>query len=65
MGAGFYDRYLGALPAALRPLVVGLAHGVQQVDGRIPREAHDVPMDAVVTEAGWRAFTTRAKVSAL
>jgi 5-formyltetrahydrofolate cyclo-ligase len=62
MGAGYYDRYLGGIPTSLRPLVVGLAHEVQRSTTQLPRQPWDVPLDAVVTESGWRAFSTRAKV---
>lgn len=46
-GGGFYDRYLPGVGGAK----VGIAFGVQIVD-RLPREAHDVQLDGVVTEAG-------------
>ncbi len=47
-GLGFYDRFLAALPH--RPPRVGLALGVQLV-AAVPTEAHDLPMDHVVTGA--------------
>lgn len=47
-GAGFYDRALAGCGAD-RPVVIGIAHGFQQVDA-IPSEAWDQPLDAVVTE---------------
>ena len=62
MGAGFYDRYLGALSDGLQPLLVGLAHDIQRVDQPLTVRTHDIPLDAVVTESGWQAFTSRAKV---
>jgi 5-formyltetrahydrofolate cyclo-ligase len=62
MGAGYYDRFLGRIPHALRPLVVGLAHEVQRAPTPLPRHPWDVPLDAVATEAGWQAFDLRAKV---
>ncbi len=62
MGAGYYDRFLGNLPGNLRPLTVGLAHECQRSTGRLGREAWDIPLDAVATEAGWQAFSPRAKV---
>lgn len=48
-GRGFYDRFL----SRLRPgtLVIGVAFATQVVDA-VPREAHDLPVDAVVTERG-------------
>ncbi|MCA9516375.1 MAG: hypothetical protein KC635_15645 [Myxococcales bacterium] len=48
-GGGFYDRLLGGL--ATRPRLVGLAFAAQVVPS-VPREAHDVLMDTVVTEGG-------------
>ena len=48
-GKGYYDRTIAGM--ARRPLVVGLAFSAQQLEG-LPRDTHDVPLDAVVTEAG-------------
>lgn len=62
MGAGYYDRYLGGIPGAFRPLTVGLAHEVQRSSAPLPRQPWDIPLDAVATEAGWQAFSLRAKV---
>ncbi|MDE1466877.1 5-formyltetrahydrofolate cyclo-ligase [Aurantiacibacter sp. D1-12] len=45
MGGGFYDRWLEKNPATI---AIGLAWDVQKVDS-LPREAHDVPLTAVVT----------------
>ena len=52
-GGGYYDRTLASMKK--RPRLIGLAFSAQELD-RIPREAHDVPLDAVVTEAGVRHF---------
>lgn len=52
-GGGYYDRTLAALPN--RPMLVGLAFAAQELP-QIPRESHDVPLDAVVTEDGVRFF---------
>lgn len=52
-GAGHYDRTLAGL--ATRPLCIGLAFAAQEVD-TVPREAHDRPMDMIITEAGVRQF---------
>jgi 5-formyltetrahydrofolate cyclo-ligase len=46
-GRGHYDATLAALPR--RAARVGLAFEVQLV-AEVPREAHDAPLDAVVTE---------------
>ena len=53
-GGGYYDRTLAGL--ARRPRLVGFAYEVQQFD-HLPRLAHDIPLDAVVTETGIRFFT--------
>jgi 5-formyltetrahydrofolate cyclo-ligase len=53
MGRGFYDRHFAHrlhLRAYRRPLLVGLAYSVQQV-AALPSAAHDVPVDAIVTES--------------
>lgn len=47
-GGGHFDRFLAAHPRALR---VALAFSEQVVD-RLPAEAHDQPMDVLVTEEG-------------
>jgi 5-formyltetrahydrofolate cyclo-ligase len=46
-GGGHFDATLAAMPRAFR---VGLAFDLQIVDA-LPREAHDVVLDAIVTEA--------------
>jgi 5-formyltetrahydrofolate cyclo-ligase len=52
-GGGYYDRTLAHL--ARRPRLVGFAFARQEID-HIPRDAHDVPLDAIVTELGVRHF---------
>ncbi|MDB5539832.1 MAG: 5-formyltetrahydrofolate cyclo-ligase [Devosia sp.] len=52
-GGGYYDRTLASL--ARRPRLIGFAFALQEVD-HIPRDAHDVPLDAIVTEQGVRNF---------
>ncbi len=52
-GGGYYDRTLAAL--SRKPMLVGLAYDAQEVP-HIPREAHDIPLDAVITESGVRFF---------
>lgn len=52
-GGGYYDRTLAAI--SKKPRLIGFAFAVQQFD-EIPREAHDVPLDAVVTEKGVMQF---------
>ncbi|MCX7356179.1 MAG: 5-formyltetrahydrofolate cyclo-ligase [Alphaproteobacteria bacterium] len=48
-GAGYYDMTLAGLRAAGPVLAVGVAYAGQEV-ARVPREAHDQPLDWVVTE---------------
>lgn len=49
-GRGYYDRAIAAARATGRRVpLVGLAFAVQEVE-RVPAEAHDVPLDWVVTE---------------
>jgi 5-formyltetrahydrofolate cyclo-ligase len=63
-GGGFYDRSLAALadgaisrgPGA--PLTVGLAFAAQEWE-TLPREAHDAPLDWVVTERAALRFAAR------
>jgi len=54
MGAGYYDRFLGALPPAMRPRLAGVAHEVQRSLDPLPLRPWDVPLDGVLTETGWR-----------
>ena len=62
MGGGFYDRRFGPLPPRLRPLLVGVAHALQQAD-QLPAASWDVRLDAVLTERGWRTFSSRVGFS--
>lgn len=55
MGGGYYDRLLARGRATRRPLRVGYAFAAQEARG-VPVAAHDVRLDAVVTERGWRRF---------
>ncbi|WP_417584553.1 5-formyltetrahydrofolate cyclo-ligase [Pelagibacterium sp.] len=52
-GKGYYDRTLAAL--CKKPLLVGYAFSAQELDF-IPRLAHDLPLDLLVTENGLRRF---------
>jgi 5-formyltetrahydrofolate cyclo-ligase len=52
-GGGYYDRTLDRLKK--KPRLVGIAFAVQEID-EIPREAHDVPLDMIVTENGAQSF---------
>lgn len=55
MGGGHYDRYFAEHPKARR---VGVAHECQLAPA-LPVDPWDVPLTAVVTEQGWRAFGGR------
>ena len=48
-GGGFFDRTLAALPA--RPRVIGIGYSSARL-ATIHPQAHDIPMDLIVTEAG-------------
>ena len=58
MGGGFYDRHFGAVPTPLRPLLIGVAHELQRAPN-LPAAPWDVPLDAVLTDAGWHGFSKR------
>jgi 5-formyltetrahydrofolate cyclo-ligase len=51
-GGGIYDRALAARRAAGPVFVIGLAFAGQEVDA-VPLEAHDQPLDAILTECGY------------
>ncbi len=52
-GGGFYDRFFSALSG--RPPKIGIAFSCQQLDN-LPTEAHDLPLDALITENGITYF---------
>src|SRR3569833_927682 len=52
-GGGYYDRTLEKLTK--KPRLVGLAFAARELDP-IQHEAHDVPLDVIVTEQGARRF---------
>ncbi|MCS6760646.1 MAG: 5-formyltetrahydrofolate cyclo-ligase [Candidatus Devosia symbiotica] len=56
-GGGYYDRTLAHMTKV--PKLIGLAFAAQEFDS-IPRDAHDVPLDAIITEAGVRHFGANA-----
>lgn len=60
-GAGFYDRWLASAgmgrdrsgtDCGYQRMAIGVAFDVQ-VLREVPRDSHDVPMDAVVSESRW------------
>lgn len=54
-GGGFYDRTLDFLRANSTVRAIGVAYAGQEVEA-LPREAHDHPLDTVITEQGVRTF---------
>jgi 5-formyltetrahydrofolate cyclo-ligase len=50
-GGGYYDRTLAAWPSVKKPVTVGVAYEACRTDA-LQREAHDIPLDVIVTEAG-------------
>lgn len=59
-GAGHYDRAIARLRAkGMTPRLIGIAFACQEVDA-VPAEAHDVPLDAILTEDGLRRFNRPA-----
>lgn len=51
-GAGHYDRTLAGLRERGSVWVIGLAYAGQEIE-RVPREPHDQPLDAILTETGY------------
>jgi 5-formyltetrahydrofolate cyclo-ligase len=49
-GGGYYDRTLAAWPVSPPPMTIGVAFEAGKCDA-LPRETHDMPLDAIVTEA--------------
>lgn len=55
-GRGFYDRAVAALKAAGgTPRLIGVAFSVQEV-AAVPMEAHDAPLDMIITERETLSF---------
>ncbi|HAT86770.1 5-formyltetrahydrofolate cyclo-ligase [Cohaesibacter gelatinilyticus] len=51
-GGGFYDRYISASEqTGARPLLIGLAYAMQEVD-RVPVGRYDQALDWIVTDQG-------------
>lgn len=50
-GKGHFDRTIAELSKTHPVLTIGLAYSVQEVDA-VPAEAHDRPLDLIVTETG-------------
>ena len=49
-GGGYYDRTLATWPGKTKPITVGVACEACRTDA-LQREAHDIPLDMIVTEA--------------
>lgn len=67
MGGGFYDRSFAFLhdPAyrSKRPYLLGLGYEFQKIPDLLVREAWDIPLDAVATEAALYEFTAGNEVA--
>jgi 5-formyltetrahydrofolate cyclo-ligase len=58
-GAGHYDRAIARLiDKGLSPRLIGLGFECQRVE-HVPDEAHDVPLEAIITETGLHRFPLR------
>lgn len=55
-GGGYYDRTLAAMTP--RPFTIGVGYELGRLKSIRP-QPHDIPMDAIVTEAGIMSFPTR------
>lgn len=60
-GAGYYDRTLASL--APKPLTVGVGFEMARLHTIFP-QSHDIPMDAVATETGFRWFDRAPRADA-
>lgn len=54
-GGGFFDRTLAAMPQ--RPRIVGVGYDQAAIPTIFP-QAHDIPMDTIVTESGLKGDPT-------
>jgi 5-formyltetrahydrofolate cyclo-ligase len=54
-GGGYYDRTLAVLRAARPVTAIGIAYAGQEIPA-VPHEAHDLRLDAILTEAGLTRF---------
>lgn len=59
-GGGYYDRAIERLrQKGVNPRLIGIAFDCQEV-ASVPEEPHDMQLDAVLTESGYRPFTPAA-----
>ena len=55
-GAGHYDRAIARLiENGVAPRLIGLGFNCQRVD-HVPDEAHDIILEAIITETGLHSF---------
>ena len=54
-GKGHYDMAIAGLEKSGPVTCIGLAFALQEVD-RVPAEAHDKPLNGILTEEGYRSF---------
>jgi 5-formyltetrahydrofolate cyclo-ligase len=54
-GGGYFDRTIADLHQRTKAVILGLAYAGQEVPS-VPAEVHDRPLDAVLTEQGFRLF---------
>jgi len=58
-GGGYYDRAIARFhEKGLQPRLIGIAFDCQEV-ASVPAESHDVRLQAVLTESGFRSFDTQ------
>ncbi|MEA3117860.1 MAG: 5-formyltetrahydrofolate cyclo-ligase [Paraburkholderia sp.] len=57
-GGGYYDRTLAAWPGTVKPVAAGIAYEACRI-AALPREPHDIPLDAIVTESRLRIGLAR------
>jgi 5-formyltetrahydrofolate cyclo-ligase len=51
-GGGYYDRTLATWPGERQPVTIGIAWEACRIEeGVLEREVHDLPLDAIVTDA--------------
>lgn len=56
-GGGYYDRTIEAMRQfETPPLFIGVAYSMQEVD-QLPTDAHDQPLDGILTELGVSMFS--------
>ncbi|MEQ1667075.1 MAG: 5-formyltetrahydrofolate cyclo-ligase [Sulfuriferula sp.] len=59
MGGGYYDAslaYLRRRHAHLKPSLIGVGYACQRVPGKLPHDAWDMPLNAILTEQGLQYF---------